>query len=100
MNTSKKYVVNIDFPTAKSEGGHKIHLNPYFEELSSSTKKQILKHYDPMRPKIPRDGGPIFLSKEEAKDCINQKKTLHWRNKKASIFRECKKCKKLQEWDI
>jgi len=100
MNTSKKYVVNIDFPTAKDEGGHKIHLNPYFEELSSFSQHQILKHYDPKAFKLSSDGGPIFLSEEEAEECLNQKRTLQWGSKEVSTFRECKRCEKLAEWNI
>jgi len=100
MNTKKKYVVNIDFPTAKDEGGHKIHLNPYFEGLSSFSQNQVLKHYDPISFKLSNDGGPIFLSKNEAEDCINLKKTLRWLNKEVTTFRACKKCEKLPEWDI
>jgi len=100
MNISKKYVVNIDFPTAKDEGGHKIHLNPYYEELSSFSQHQILKHYDPKSFKLSSDGGPIFLSEEEAEKCLILKRTLHWGNKEVSTFRECRRCEKLTEWNI
>lgn len=100
MDTSKKYVVNVDFPTVKAEGGHKVHLNPYFEELSSFSKNLVLKHYDPKGSKISIDGGPVYLSREEAEDCIKHHKTLQWHNRKVVDFRGCKKCNKLPGWDI
>jgi hypothetical protein len=100
IDASKEYVVNVDFPIAKEEGGHKVHLNPYFKGLDLSSRDQILKHYDPKSYKISTAGGPIYLSKGEAGDCINQKKTLKWRDRGISNFRSCKICDKLSEWDI
>lgn len=100
IDASKEYVVNVDFPTAKEEGGHKVHLNPYFKGLDFSSRDQILKHYDPKTYKISMAGGPIYLSREEAGDCINQKKTLKWRDLWISNFRRCMICDKLPEWDI
>jgi len=100
VDTSKKYVVNIDFPTVKAEGGHKVHLNPYFGELDPFSKDRILRHYNPKGYKIPTDGGPIYLSREEARDCIKHDRTLRWHNRTALNFRECKRCNKLREWDI
>jgi len=49
VETDKKYVANIDFPTAKIEKGHKIHLNPYF--AGSMLGKKILRHYNPEKGK-------------------------------------------------
>lgn len=98
VEIQKKYVVNIDFPTAKSEKGHKIHLNPYFK--GSLLREKILRHYDPQRDKIPRDGGAIYLTKAEAIECLRGKKQLEWLGKSASVVRSCKLCSRLSEWDL
>jgi len=98
LKADKKYVVNIDFPTFKDEGGHKIHLNPYFE--GSVLREKILRHYDPQKDKIPRDGGAIYLSKVEAAECLGGSRRLEWQWKSAYPFRTCKLCEKLSEWNI
>jgi hypothetical protein len=96
--TSKKYVVNIDFPTCKGEGGHKIHLNPFCQ--GSAAKDEVLKHYDPKGHKISRDGGPVYLDRDEALECIKGKKQLEWEARSARSFRACRLCRRLPDWDI
>ena len=98
VETDKKHVANIDFPTAKSEKGHIIHLNPHF--AGSMLREKILRHYDPEKGKIPRDGGAIYLTKTEAIECFKGKKQLEWLEKSASVFRSCKLCNRLSEWDV
>jgi len=98
VETDKKYVANIDFPTAKSEKGHKIHLNPYF--AGSMLGEKILRHYDPEKGKIPRDGGAVYLTKAEALECLKGNKQIEWRGKSAYLFRSCRLCSKLPEWDL
>ena len=98
VDSDKKYVVNIDFPTFKDEGGHKIHLNPYY--AGSLLREKILRHYDPKKNKIPRDGGPIYLTSDEAVECLRGNRKKEWRGKSAYLFRACKLCAKLPEWDI
>ena len=94
----EKYVANIDFPTCKDEGGHKIHLNPFCQ--GSATKDKVLKHYDPKGYKISRDGGPVYLAKSEAIECIKGKKQLEWQGRSARSFRPCGLCRRLPDWDI
>lgn len=94
----KKYVVNIDFPTCKSEGGHKIHLNPFYR--GSTVKDEVLNHYDPKAHKYARDGGPVYLDADEALECIKGKKQLEWQTKSALSFRACRFCERLPDWDI
>lgn len=91
-------MANIDFPTFKSEGGHKIHSNAYF--AGSVLKDKILKHYDPERYKIPRDGGPVYLTKDKAIECLDGKRVLEWQGKPVPPFRGCILCMKLSEWNI
>lgn len=98
INYNKKYVVNVDFPTYKSEGGHKIHLNPYYE--TSSLKEKILRHYDPKGYKIQKDGGPIYLTRDEAQECLKGGKTLVWQGKPVNSLRPCELCKRFSEWNI
>lgn len=98
VEITKKYVVNVDFPTCKTEGGHKIHLNPFFQ--GSTVKDEVLRHYDPKAYKISRDGGPVYLTKDEAIECIKGKKQLEWQTKSARSFRACKFCERLPDWDI
>jgi len=98
VETRKRYVINIDFPTAKGEKGHKIHLNPYFE--GSVLREKILKHYDPEKDKIPKDGVSVYLNKVEAHECLEGDRQIEWLGKSASIFRPCKLCSKLLEWDL
>lgn len=98
VETDKKYVANIDFPTFKDEGGHKIHLNPHYKETLSGEK--IIRHYDPKKFKISTDGGAIYLSKAEAAECLGGSRRLEWQGKSAFPFRACKLCEKLLEWDI
>ncbi len=96
--TNKKYVLNIDFPTAKAEKGHKIHLNPYFE--GSSLKEKILRHYDPKKSKIQKDGGAVYLTRTEAIEYLKGNKQRNWLGRVASTFRSCKLCSRLPEWDL
>ena len=98
VEIDRKYVANIDFPTAKSEKGHKIHLNPYFK--GSLLREKILRHYDPMKSKIPRDGGPVYLARSEALECLKGNRKIKWQGKSARPFRACKLCAKLPDWDI
>ena len=98
VENRKKYVANIDFPTAKEEKGHKIHLNPYFE--GSALKEKILRHYDSEKSKIPRDGGAIYLTRAEALECLESQRRIEWHGRTAYPFRSCKLCNKLPEWDI
>jgi hypothetical protein len=96
--TDKKYVLNIDFPTAKAEKGHKIHLNPYFE--GSALKEKILRHYDPKENKIQKDGGASYLTKREALEYLKGNMQREWLGRVASTFRSCKLCNRLPEWDL
>ena len=98
VETEKKYVVNIDFPTSKDEGGHKIHLNPYFG--GSILREKVLSHFDPEKGKIPSDGGSVYLTRAEALQCLIGNKQIEWLGKYASAFRSCKLCSKLSEWDL
>lgn len=94
----KKYVVNIDFPTYKSEGGHKIHLNPYCKGFVWSEK--VFRHYDPKKSKIPSDGGSVYLTRDEALGCLKGNRKIKWQGKSAYHFRACKICARLPDWDI
>lgn len=94
----KKYVANIDFPTFRTQQGHRIHLNPYYVPLP--LREKILRHYDPEQYKISNDGGPIYLEINEAMDCIKGKKKLLWQGKDVFKFRACIICSKLKQWDI
>jgi len=96
--SDRKYVVNIDFPISKSEGGHKIHLNPYFS--GSSFREKILRHYDPEEHKSTEDGGPYYLSRDQAIDCLKGNLKLSWLGRIAFPFRPCLICNKLPDWDI
>jgi len=96
--TDKKYVLNIDFPTAKAEEGHKIHLNPYFE--GSALKEKILRHYDPRKSKIQKDGGAVYLTRTEALEYLRGSEQKEWLGRVASIFRSCRLCSRLPEWDL
>lgn len=98
VETDRKYVANIDFPTAKEEKGHKIHLNPYFE--GSVLREKILRHYDPEKNKIPKDGGAVYLTRAEALEYLKGNKQRKWLGKVASTFRSCKLCSRLPEWDL
>jgi hypothetical protein len=98
VKTQKKYVANIDFLTAKSEKGHKIHLNPYF--VGSALREKILSHYDPEKDKIPRDGGSVYLTRDEAAECLNGERQIQWQGRNAYPLRSCKICSRLREWDL
>lgn len=98
IETAKKYVVNLDFPTAKREKGHKIHLNPYYE--GSAFTERILRHYDPEKSKIPKDGGAVYLTRTEALECLKGLRDMKWQMKTASLFRSCRRCNRLPEWEL
>jgi hypothetical protein len=98
MTESEKYVVNIDFPTSKEEGGHKIHLNPFHS--GCTCRERILGHYDPRIDKMSEDGGPIYLAVREAIECLESRKQLDWQGRPAQTFRPCGLCRKLPDWDI
>ena len=98
IDTEKKYVINVDFPTSKGENGHKIHLNPYVH--GSTLRKKILRHYDHKISKITTDGGAFYTTREEALEYLKGKKQKEWLGKVASNFRPCKVCKGLPEWDL
>jgi hypothetical protein len=98
VEIGKKYVVNADFPTCKGEGGHKIHLNPFYQ--GSTAKDKVLKHYDPKGYKISKDGGPVYLVKDEAVECVKGKKQLEWQGRPVDNFRPCGLCRRLPDWDI
>ena len=98
IDYEKKYVVNIDFPTFRTQGGHRIHINPYYVTLP--LREKILCHYDPERYKISNDGGSVYLERSEAMNCIKGKKMLQWQGKNVIEFRACILCAKLPQWDI
>jgi len=95
VSKTKKYVVNVDFPNAVAEGGHKIHLNPYFGELDFDSREKIRTHYDPKISKSLAEGGPIYLDEKEVEKCLSQESTLRWGNKEVTLFRRCRICKNL-----
>jgi len=98
MVKAKKYVANIDFPTAKRERGLKIHLNPYF--AGSALRDKILQHYDPAKDKDSKDGGAVYLTQEEASECLKGRKQIEWQRKSADSFRPCKLCYRLSDWNL
>ncbi len=92
----ERYVVNVDFPTAKVEGGHKIHLNPY-SDMSPEMTTKVLKRYDPIVPKRHPDGGPVYLDEEELQAALVRDSVV-WEGKEASPLRACRVCAELPDW--
>lgn len=90
MSSSKKYVINVDFPTKSV-----LHLNPDFFNDNWCRLNEDKKQ---------KDGGKVYLSKDEAIDYLTGKKTLCFNGKIVSNLCVCENCshknRQRVHWDL
>ena len=86
----KKYLINVDFPTTS-----RVHLNPNFFggmwcRLDEDKKVE--------------DGGKVYATSEEARNYLNNKKTLYFKGKEVKNLTTCLNCSRREQqsvyWDI
>ena len=86
---SKKYVINVDFPTSS-----KVHLNPlYFGEMWCRLDEDK-KH---------GEGGKVYVTAEQARNYLKGEETLCFNGKPVTNLTKCKNCsergKQSVHWD-
>jgi hypothetical protein len=90
MSSSKQYVINVDFYEWS-----RLHLNPYYYNA-------MWCHLD--KEKKPRDGGKMFVTREEAIAYLSNRKRLIFNNRIVTNLITCKNCSKLKRqrvyWNI
>ena len=86
----KKYLINVDFLTDS-----RVHLNPnYFGGMWCRLNED----------KKIEDGGKVYATSKEARNYLNNKKTLYFKGKKVNNLTRCLNCSRRQKqsfyWDI
>jgi hypothetical protein len=82
----KKYLINVDFSTVS-----RIHLNPLWFRIDTRCE---------VGPKITKDSGPAYASREEAEWFSKQQGSLVYRGREVTNVEVCKLCAALPGYDL